>query len=302
MPATCIAVGSGSNTGVTIDTASGLNNVWVADSASSNVYRYKPGTSNVLAFPTAVSPAVNLPGAIAADGTGNIYFTSPSNAALYEIPGGAAASAAVSPVSVATTIGSDPARITVDGTEAVWTTSGSNFITRTTSSTPNAGTGFSSLQLSALTPTYGLSVTATFGSPSKNYVFTSQQGSSNSLFLQAGSGTSYTSVGGWPVTGLSTPTAVVSDGAQNVWTLNNANGANSLFATGISQQSISPATGFVKPASYLGGGRSMVIDQSGNLWIGLDGTNSITEIVGAAVPVTQPYATAIARGTFQQIP
>lgn len=300
VPVTCIAVGTGANTGITIDSLGGtgaISDIWLADSGASNVYRYLPGTSTSLAFPTAAPPM-----AIAADGTGNVYFTSPSNAVLYEIPQGVPAVSAVSPVSVATSIGSAPATVFVDSFEAVWTTSGSNFITRTASSTPNTGLGFTSTSGTQPTPTYGLSVTAVPSGGSQNYVFIDADGSSNSVSLLQGSGTSYTSVGGWPATGLSTPVGVASDGAQNVWAINNLAGANSIVEIGLAKQALSPAGGFVKSSTYLGGGRSLVIDQAGNVWVGLDGANSITEIVGAAVPVYQPYAGAISAGRFQTIP
>jgi hypothetical protein len=112
------------------------------------------------------------------------------------------------------------------------------------------------------------------------------------------------SASGWPVTTLSTPAAVASDGAQNVWTINNAPGANSVVELSVAAQPLSPVTGFQKDASYLGSGRSLVIDSSGNLRIGLDGANSITEIVGAAVPVSQPYSGALNPTNlgFQTIP
>ena len=298
IPVTCIAIGSGANTGIAIDSLGGtgsLSNVWLADSGSSNVYRFLPGNSTTpTAFPTAHPPM-----AIAADGTGNIYFTSPSDANLYEIPQ-AVSGSAVTPVSVATAIGSTPATVFVDSTESVWSTSGSNFITRTNSSTPNAGTGFTSTTGTQPTPTYGLSVSAVVSG--QNYVFLDSDGSSNSVSLIQGSGTSYNSAGGWPATGLSTPAGIASDGAQNVWAINNASGANSIVEVGLAKQALSPAGGFVKSSTYLGGGRSLVIDQAGNVWIGLDGANSITEIVGAAVPVYQPYANAIAAGKFQTIP
>jgi hypothetical protein len=124
----------------------------------------------------------------------------------------------------------------------------------------------------------------------------------NSITLNQGLGTKYSSVTGWSVTGLSAPAAVATDGAQNVWTINNSAGANSLFASGAGLQTISPATGFQKSATYLGSGRSLVIDQSGNVWIGLDGADSVTQVVGAAVPVWQPYANGLLVNHFQVIP
>ena len=299
IPVTCIAVGSGAYTGLTIDTFAGpLNNIWVADSGSSNVYRYQPRTPTVLAFPV-TSPA----SAMVADGTGNVYYTSPADGMLYELPGAASSGTIVAGLPIASGIGSTPIHAMMDSTPAIWTTSGSSFITRTVSAIPNTGAGFSSAQISTANPSYGLSLSAYLSGTSKNYVYVGAQGSSNSLSVLQGAGTSYSAVSGWPVT-ISNPTAVASDGAQNVWTINNATGANSVIELSVAAQPLSPATGFQKDASYLGSGHSLVIDSSGNVWVGLDGANSITEIVGAAVPVWQPYSggldpTAV---RFQTIP
>jgi hypothetical protein len=118
--------------------------------------------------------------------------------------------------------------------------------------------------------------------------------------------TTYARTSGWstpvqgPSSGLSTPAGVASDGANNVWTINS--GASSMVEVGSAKQALSPSGGFQKSSTYLGSGKSIVIDQSGNVWIGLNGANSITEIVGAAVPVYQPYARALAAGAFQTIP
>jgi hypothetical protein len=295
VPSTCIAVGTGSNTSVTIDTAGGLANIWVADAASSSLYRYKPGTTTISPFPTTTTPF-----AIVADGSGDLFYTSPSDATLYELPG-AATLASVTPIAIATGIGPAPWHVMVDSTPAVWTTSGSTFITRSASSTPTTGVGYSSFQVPLTSPSYGLSVTAKKDGGGTNSVFTSLP-SGNGVALNQGLETAYSSATNWPVTGLSTPAAVVTDGAQNVWTINNAAGANSLFAIGALKQVISPATGFQKSAAYLGSGRSLVIDLSGNIWIGLDGANSITQVVGAAVPVWQPYANGLQGSKFQVIP
>jgi hypothetical protein len=299
VPATCIAVGSGSNSSVTIDqVTSGLANIWVADAGSSSVYRYKPGTSTVLSFPT---PGV--PQAIAANGAGDIFYTTPSAGTLSEIPNGANAGVAVAPMTISSSVGAAPAHVMVDNTPAIWTTSGANFITRTASTTPSTGAGYSSFNVTQAYPSYGLSVTAKNAGGTSNFVYTSSQDGS-AMTLDQGLGITYgsSSVSGWPVTHLSAPTAVATDGAQNVWSINNASGANSVFAAGYNLQTISPVTGFQKSATYLGSGRSIVIDQSGNVWIGLDGANSITQIVGAAVPVWQPYANGLFVNHFQVIP
>jgi hypothetical protein len=299
VPATCIAVGTGSNTSITIDqVTAGLANIWVADAGSSAVYRYKPATSTFVSFPTA-----GVPLAIAANGAGDIFYTTPSAGTLSEIPNGANAGAAVSPMTISSIVGAAPAHVMVDNTPAVWTTSGATYITRTASTTPSTGAGYTSSNVNQSFPSYGLSVTAKNADGTSNFVYTSSKGG-NAMTLNQGLGISYgsSSVIGWPVTTLNAPTAVATDGAQNVWSINNASGANSVFAAGYNLQTISPVSGFKKSATYLGSGRSIVIDQSGNVWIGLDGANSITQIVGAAVPVWQPYANGLFVNRFQAIP
>lgn len=299
IPATCVGVGTGALTGIAIDyVTSGLPNVWLADSGSFNVYRYAPTAPAPVAFPTAA-----LPASIAADGDGNVFFTTPLTSTLYEIPGAATASVPVFPatagISIATAIGTG-AKVFMDSAPSVWTTSGSTFVTRSSSATPDTGSGYSSNQFTTDGPTYGLSVSAVNGS--RNSIFVGAAGTTNSVSLLQGSGTSYALASGWPATGLSTPAAVASDGAQNVWTINNAHGANSIAEVGVGKQQLSHAGGFQKDAAYLGGGRSLVIDSSGNVWVGLDGSNSITEIVGAAVPVYQPYALGLHNGHFESAP
>jgi hypothetical protein len=310
VPAGCVQIGSGMNTGITIDTvSSGLANIWLADSGSSNVYRYHPtsAANTAIAFPTAAPPL-----SIAADGTGNIYFTSPSTATLYEIPQGTAYTPPVppattplppTPVAITTAIGATPSRVLVDSAPSVWTTSGTTSINRTFCTNYVTATGCTNTSVTTSGPTYGIAATpiqTVAGPVTRNSIFVSMDGAS--LTLYQGLNTSYAQVTGWPVTGLSTPTSVAADGAQNVWTVNNLAGANSVFEIGIGKQQLSPAAGFVKDAVYLGNARSLVIDPSGNVWIGRDGANSVTQIVGAAVPVVQPFSLGLKTGFFQTIP
>lgn len=302
VPDGCIQIGSGLNTGITIDAVtSGLANIWLADSgtfnSTTNVFKYHPTSpaATVSVFPTAAAPS-----SIAADGTGNVYFTTPSNATLYEIVQGTGA-----PVAIAPAIGLTPSRVLVDSAPSVWTTSGTTSIIRTACTTPNTAPSCTSTFITTGGPTNGIAATAItpFGTGTRNSIFTSMS-SSNSLSLFQGIGTTYAQATGWPVTGLNAPAAVAADGAQNVWTVNNAVGANSVFEIGVGQQQLSPAAGFQKTATYLGSARSLAIDSSGNVWIGLDNANSVTEIVGAAVPVVQPFSAGLKPPlvTFQTIP
>ncbi len=301
-PLTCVAIGSGANTGITIDslgTNGNISDIWLADNGSSNVYRYNPSTNSTLAFPTATAPTSLPPLSIAADGSGNVYFTSPTDSTLYQIPGAVAATSAVAPVAIATTIGSAPAHMMVDNTPAIWTTSGADFITRTTPPDPIAGTPASSAQITTPSTTYGITVTGAI-SGGNNLVYVSEDGGNFLDQFQGGVATTYSEDTNWPVAGGIAPAEIASDGAKNVWTIDN--GANAVVEVGANLQALSPTGGFQKSAGYLGSGTAITIDQAGNVWIGLNGVNAITELVGAAVPVYQPYATALRGGFFQIIP
>jgi hypothetical protein len=300
-PEVCIAMGTGLNTGITLDSANpgGLQNIWLADSGASNVYKYVPGASTFLAYPTAAAPV-----SITADGSGNIYYTSNSN--LYALPA-AATTSPVTPVSIATAIGTG-SRVLVDSSPAIWATSGTTKIDRTSCTTPITTANCTSSATTTVSPTYGIGVSpiVSVGTPvhlQNSIYFDAGTGSNSVSLFQGTPGSAYTSVTGWPITsGLNNPAGLAVDGAQNVWAVNNFAGANSVVEIGAAKQLLSSTTGFVKDVSYLGSGRSLVIDSSGNVWIGRDGSNSITEIVGAAVPVSQPYALALHNGTFQKIP
>jgi hypothetical protein len=131
----------------------------------------------------------------------------------------------------------------------------------------------------------------------------------------SGSGNSFSVTSGWPTSaglaGLNNPTAIALDGRNNVWTANNAansvSGLDSVSAVSYLGNAMLPngtsAGGRQFSSDFLSGGRATVIDLSGNVWVAGDGTpNSITEIVGAAVPIYQPYSVGLSNGRFQRLP
>jgi hypothetical protein len=154
---------------------------------------------------------------------------------------------------------------------------------------------------------------------SANNVFVSSGGASNTISYLTGSGVSYgATTGGWPTSvglgGINNPASVVIDGARDVWTVNNSNGSVSgldsvsevsLLGSGLTQSGT--ANGGLQLPSNFSGGRSIIVDQSGNVWVAGDGTstnpsNFVTEIVGGGVPIYQPYAVGLTNGRFQSIP
>lgn len=311
VPTACIQSG-GSNGGGVVDNA---GNIWYTAASSNNVYRYKPTDQSILAFPTS-APAI----ALFADGApwnsslapaANIYFSTAAGS-LYQIPAGASATSAVTPVQISSLVGSNPTRIMVDINKNIWVTSGSNFISEVVPAASDPGNsngylnGFATYQFGAPNNTYSLSVV---GNPATVYV--SSNGPNNSITSFTGTGTNYsvawTRSGG--LAGINNPSAIALDGRSSVWALNQASDTSTgLYAvSGFTSAgaSLTPdgtsAGGLQLGSSYLTGGNAAVIDISGNLWVAGSG-NSVTEIVGGVVPVYQPYSVGLQNGRFQTLP
>jgi streptogramin lyase len=90
--------------------------------------------------------------------------------------------------------------------------------------------------------------------------------------------------------GLNKPLSLAVDGLGNVWVANQ--GGNSVTELTNSGVAVSPTTGYNGVISAPFG---IAVDSSGNVWVGnnASGSNSITEIVGAAAPVVTPLSVAV---------
>ena len=91
---------------------------------------------------------------------------------------------------------------------------------------------------------------------------------------------------------LSSPNGIAIDGAGNVWVTNYGSNPGSISELAGSNAAspgafLSPASGFGSDASMLGTNR-LAVDASGNLWVSNTGKDTVTEFIGAAVPVKTP--------------
>jgi hypothetical protein len=306
-PITCINLDAGASAGGgTIDSA---GNVWFG--AGTTLYRYTANTKAILTFPVTVSPL-----GIAADGVGNVYFTAVSGGtgSLYKLPLGATTGTAVLPVQISNLVGPNPVRLMPDFTGIVagvpnpvdiWVSSGAGFVSQVT---PSSATGNLNGFITTTFPTSGSSYGLSVG---RGSVFTSALDTGDITQLVF-TGTTWVPAGGWSplssavatAAGISSPTALSVDGRQNVWTPNNTNGTGtgSVSSISVDATALSPSTGFQKASTFLNSGRALAVDQAGNVWIVGDGNSFVTEIVGGAVPLYQPYAAGLANGRFQSIP
>jgi hypothetical protein len=302
VPTTCVFLGGGgSKGGATIDSS---NNVWIGSGAF--LFRYNPSSSTSTTFPTTVSPI-----GVTADGLGNIYFTAVTGnvGSLYQIPNAATAGPTV-PLQISSNVGLNPVRLMPDFQgNAV---QGNIFVTSGTTSvaevSPSSGTGNLNGFLTSTINTSGNSYGISLSHDNRLFISSIDSGAIDGLVLSAGV---YTNMPGFPFTtpgtiGIATPTSISVDGRLNVWipNLTNGTGTGSVSELGTSGTAtgLSPSTGFQKDSTYLASGRALAVDQAGNVWVAGDGANSITEIVGAGVPLFQPYAVGLKNGRFQTIP
>lgn len=304
VPNACVSLGGGARGGAVVD-ASG--NIWYASRSANTISRYNPFDQSTLTYTTAAAPL-----AVFADGgngngdtISNIYFTTDTGTSLYMIPHGASATTATTPVQISSVVGPYPVHIMVDSSQAIWVSSGSNFISQVTagsSGSPNYLNGYTTTQFTVPTDSYGIAANA-------NGVYASSTNANSVIPFLTGSGTSYSIASGWPTAaglgGLSLPTSIALDGRSNIWTANTGGSGSLTEISALGTPLFS--NGLQLSSSYLSVGRSIVIDQSGNVWIANEGpsgspANFITEVIGAAVPVYQPFALGLSNGRFQTLP
>jgi hypothetical protein len=95
------------------------------------------------------------------------------------------------------------------------------------------------------------------------------------------------------------------DGRANAWIPNSgAPSLSEITEFGTNEASpLTPPTGFQKGVTYLNASQAVAVDWAGNVWVAGGSVNTfVTEIIGAAVPLYQPYAVGLANGRFQTIP
>ena len=187
----------------------------------------------------------------------------------------------------------------------IWVSSGSNFVSQV-SPTTSTGGGVLNGFVTTSFPVSGLSYGISIGRGNNVYTTASDTGAITQL---AFNGATWIIPNGWPFlnaasAGISSPTQLSVDGRQNTWIPNNANGSStgSISSVSVDSTALSLTTGYQKDATFLHSGRALVVDQAGNIWVAGDGNNFITEFVGGAVPIYQPYAAGLSNGRYQQIP
>ena len=307
MPVGCYTLPAGTNSNAIAGAQSSLvdvaGHVWVGSARSNDIYRYtyvgSSGTPTVITATTA-APVLSM----TSDGYGDIFYATTAGN-LYELVNGANLTTVPTAVQINTQTIGLATKIMMDTNNVIWAASSGSFVTGTAgsvqSTTPASLGAFTTTHYNLASGTYGVAATRVYGSNEPNgpgVYISSITNNGIAYLLSTGSLSNGAIVGG----GLNSPAGVALDGAQNVWVANVTGVGPSEFSKG--GTALSPSTGFSKQA-VLAGQRSIAIDASGNVWLGREGVSTITEIVGAAVPVYQPFANGLAPAPqvrFQTIP
>jgi len=303
-PLTCVVYNGTSLAGGVVDIAGGI---WYGDNSSNMIYRYDPSTQSTKSI-TTTAPIL----AITVDGSGATFYSTSVGGVgnVYRI-NNASSSSGNTTTLISNTVGSNPVRMFPDTSGDIWVASGSNFVSELATATggTNFIGGYATTQFSLAAPTFGVTV-----GPSNNVRVTSQN-TAALLTKLTPSGSSFAVAPGFPTAsnagGMNNPTGVTIDGARNNWIANGmpegtGNTALSVIDNnGVSITADGSANGGYQQVggSILAATRTIIIDQVGNVWLTNDNaSNSITQIVGAAVPIYQPFSLGLQQGRFQSIP
>jgi hypothetical protein len=318
-----------SSKSLTIDAA---GSVWIGSNTASNMYRYDPNAQTSTTWPT-----LNIPYAVAADGNGNVFYTSAAGSEIDEFIA-AATSTTPTTASKIGKVGSGSFFLTPDTAGNIWvvqSAASASLYEVYPSTKTTAGNYLAGYQTSIVaSTTANANVTNLYGIAAglggTIEVINSANSSStvgNTFGIvtpnaTAGS-TASVSDTAQGAGGIATGRGAAVDGAGNVWTVSSAAAtgnyvtgattsgyfmANEFSASGtaLSPTGTSTATasngGFQKDATiFASAPRGVAIDPTGNVWIGSnssDGSgNGVVEIVGVAVPVVTPIAAALAAGS-----
>jgi alpha-tubulin suppressor-like RCC1 family protein len=280
-------------------------NVWVGNDFDSSSVTELSGSTGA-----ALSPAGGFTGGgqvlgpegIAIDANGNVWLANNDVYSVTELSG--STGSALSPAGGFTGGGLyGPEGIAIDANGNVWVANNG--------SPPFAGTGVTELSGSTgatLSPASGLAtggdgITGGFTGGGLNgpegiaigangNVWVSNYQGSSVTELSGSTGSALSPASGFTGGGLNAPNGIAVDANGNVWVSNFFSGVTEL--SGSTGSALSPASGFTGGGMDFAWGIS--IDGGGDVWVANSGSNSVTEIVGAAAPVITPLIAQITQG------
>jgi streptogramin lyase len=332
-------VGGGLNAPQSI-AVDGSGNVWVANAGTgaNSISKFSSGGSAISGALGYTGGGLSLPWGIAVDTSGNVWVTDAitTGGALSKF---SSSGAALSGTTGYTGNGlSDPFGLAVNGAGVVWTaniSSTSAFLNTGAPQgfyTPGGKQDYYNIAIDGSGNVWMTDNEATGKMPPPNVEKFTSSGMVVNSYTAGGQSQSWgiaidsaahvwisnygnnsvtelnsngTAVANYTGGGLNSPQGLAVDGLGNVWVANAgpaANPGNSVTELNNSGAAFSPSTGFVGGA--MTSPFSLAIDGSGNVWVTNNnvGSNSVTEIVGAAAPVVTPLALAVKNSTLGKRP
>jgi streptogramin lyase len=271
-------------------------NIWITDEESSG-FNGGLGTITVLNSSGAVTSGaqgyfaggVDFPLAVAADTDGSVWIANFGNSTATKL------SSTGLPLSGSAGFGNQqlqgPVAIAIDAGHNAWFVNYSASPGSVTSVSPD-GSQVHTTSCCGESPSGVATDAVGISTHSSNgHVWTTNYGSSTVTELQLNDDGSVTVVSpGETVGGLSSPNGIAVDGAGNVWVANFVGDTLTELegAGGTSPATpLSPSGGLGQDAN-LSRPYGIAIDSSGNIWVSDQGTNAVTEFLGAATPVKTP--------------
>jgi hypothetical protein len=265
-------------------------NAWIADDYITGNITALSSTGSLLTNAPYTGGGISQPGGIAVDGSGRIIAGNygqgmSGNVSVFSGSG--------APISESTGVGVADQAVAVDGLGNIWTLN--QFLTSAQKVVINQTTG---AYVSSTNYDTGINDPIGIAIDNANDVWISTHGSK--VVVLNGSGTVISTGSGlFTGGGLQYSQAIAIDGASNAWIANThfgspANGDLSEFSQNGQVQS--PNAGYTSSTMSSTNPMALAIDGSGDVWVTNNGNSSVTEFIGAGVPVITPLATGVNLG------
>jgi hypothetical protein len=268
-------------------------NAWIADDYITGNITALSSTGSLLTSAPFTGGGISQPGGIAVDGSGRIIAGNYGQGMSGDVSVLSSSGTAISGSSGdGPGIGVADQGVAVDGLGNIWTINGyltsmeKVVINQTTGAFISPATNYDS----GINDPMGVAI------DDANDVWICTHGSK--LVVLNGSGTVIsTGTGLFTGGGLQFSQAIAMDGASNAWIVNThfgspANGDLSEFSQ--SGQVLSPNAGYTSSTMSSTNPMALAIDGSGDVWVTNNGNSSVTEFIGAGVPVITPLAAGVA--------
>jgi hypothetical protein len=261
-------------------------NAWVTGFGMPKVVEISPngsvlsGANGFLGYNVFDENSLETPSGIAVDGAGNVWVPNEAgNAGVSEFANSGTFIGWIEGMNFSLDV---PTGAAVDASNVVWT---ANFADNTIGIFSGPATTYGAI--GGFATGGGLNEPDSVAIDGSGNVWVANEGN-NSVTKMSHSGTFFSGAGGFIGSGLVYPECLVVDGAGNVW-------VGGFTSKNIVEFSNSGAV-LSGPVGYRSGDRSAVegiaVDGSGNVWATSD-SSSVSEIVGAAVPVVTPIAVGV---------